>query len=168
MTPCAINSHPPRIHIHSYPCTEAGCHAVPDPSWGEGGWSAVRSIFISPMDASGAGDASFWACARAATAASICWAETGASDNAASNRKAHSVFFTHTSSLWISRASPARAQARARTISKGAESLDSQRSSAWRTVGRKHEHYRMAIGREAQAELLVGSQAAEPRSEGTT
>src|SRR5215468_5191462 len=46
-TPCAINSQPPLVHIHSCPETEAGCHDVPEPWCGEGSLNfALSSIFI--------------------------------------------------------------------------------------------------------------------------
>src|SRR5579863_3702433 len=41
MTPCAITSQPPGIHIHSCPGTDAGSHAVPDPACGEGNCEAA-------------------------------------------------------------------------------------------------------------------------------
>src|SRR5579864_3919228 len=76
MTPCAINSHPPRIHIHSCPCTEAGCDAVPDPSCGDGNcdpaWPIGIVISICPMGGS--------------------YARTGA--HAASKRKVENIFRT--------------------------------------------------------------------------
>src|SRR5690349_11415556 len=53
MTPCAITSQPPRIHIHSFAGTEAGCHPVPDPACGDGNTTAAgASICIPAMEAS--------------------------------------------------------------------------------------------------------------------
>jgi hypothetical protein len=43
ITPCAISIHPPCIHIHSLPGTEAGCQDVPEPSCGEGSGDAIDS-----------------------------------------------------------------------------------------------------------------------------
>ena len=59
MTPCAINIHPPRIHIHSFPVTDAGCQPVPDPSCGEGNCSFVEAFISICIPAMGA-----FSCAR--------------------------------------------------------------------------------------------------------
>src|SRR5258706_16186141 len=86
------------MHIHLLPCTDAGCHDVPDPSCGDGNCAVSSSIgmFIPAMEVSCAGDAAFPPCVCAGPAEPLSCADANTSDNAKakSSQKANEVFLT--------------------------------------------------------------------------
>src|SRR5579864_6263663 len=52
MTPWAMRSQPPRIHIHSCAGTEAGSQLVPEPACGDGAVEVSASMCIPAMEGS--------------------------------------------------------------------------------------------------------------------